>query len=77
VARPVARPKGEPLPTPPDWHWPLADVAKRHGLSVDALVRASRRRELVIQRSGRAYRVSDPEYRRWLAATGSSFFSGK
>jgi len=71
MARPSATPKGEALPAPPDFFWPLAAIASRHGMSTDALVRASQRGELTLTRSGRAFTVSDTEYRRWLTASQS------
>lgn len=78
MARPVKRPQGEPLPPPPVFCWPLRCIAERHGMSPDALVRASGRGELTLQRRGRGYVVAEDEYRRWLDSTTSrpaSFFA--
>lgn len=77
MPRRAATPKGEALPPPLVFCWTLQQIATAHQLSLDAVRSAIHRGELHAFTLGKAYRVADTDYRRWLEQARRLSFSSK
>ena len=77
MPRNPATPKGEELPPPLIFFWTLQQIAASHQLSLDAVRAAIHRGELNAFTLGKAYRVADADYRRWLEQARHLSFSSK
>ena len=71
--RPRTKLAGSALPLPIEHRWTVQQIATAHQMSARTVVQCIERGELAAEKLAKEWRVSDSDYRRWIAAGRVSF----